>query len=136
MPAKDEASRAPLLTGKSADAMRIFCHGLHIALVFYALLGWLVPSVPWLIAHLVYMPALVIVWVLNKGVCPLNNIESRLTTGRWRNADNAEEGSFLVTVVERYLNLHPTQRQMDLVTYALMALVWALSWVHLGALQD
>ena len=104
-----------------------------MALVFYALLGWLIPNTSWLVAHLIYMPTLVVIWVLNKGVCPLNNIESRLTTGRWRNPENAEQGSFLVTIVERYLNLHPTQRQMDAITYALMALVWVLSWIHLSA---
>jgi len=135
MAAKNEASRAPLLTGRSASALRVICHGLHMALVFYALLGWLVPSTPWLVAHLVYMPTLIAVWLLNKGVCPLNNIESWLTTGRWRNPANAEEGGFMVRVVERYLNLYPTQRQMDAVTYGLMALVWALSWLHLSYLQ-
>lgn len=125
----------PLLTGGAADALRVVCHGLHMALVFYALLGWVVPSALWLMVHLVFIPALIVVWVMNKGVCPLNNIESWLTTRRWRNPDNAEEGSFIVAVVERYLNLHPTQRQMDFVTYALMAIVWVLSWLHLSTLQ-
>lgn len=124
-----------MVTGKAAEALRAFCHWMHIALVFYALLGWAVPSATWLIAHLVFIPGLVAVWLVNRGSCPLNNIESWLTTGRWRNADNAEEGSFLVAIVERYLGLHPTQRQMDLVTYAMMALVWGASWVHLGLLQ-
>jgi hypothetical protein len=132
---KDEAVRAPLLTGRAAELMRVVCHGLHMALVFYALLGWLVPSTTWLIAHIVYMPALIVVWMLNKGVCPLNNVESWFTTGRWRNPENAEEGSFLVRIVERYLNLYPTQRVMDAITYGLMALVWALSWLHLGYLR-
>jgi hypothetical protein len=125
----------PLLSGAAADALRVFCHGLHMALVFYALLGWLVPSKPWLVVHMIFIPGLVAVWWANKGVCPLNNIESWLTTRRWRNPGNAEEGSFIVGVVERYLNLHPTQRQMDVITYALMALVWVLSWLHLGTLQ-
>jgi hypothetical protein len=106
-----------------------------LALVFFGLLGWLVPSAPWLIAHLAFLPGLALVWVLNRGVCPLNNIESYLTTGRWRNADNAEEGSFIVTIVERYLKLKPTQQTMDRITYGLMALVWALSWLHLRLLS-
>lgn len=135
MSRKDEAARAPLLTGRAAHIMRAACHGLHMALVFYALIGWLVPSTSWLLAHLIYMPALVVVWLLNKGVCPLNNLESWLTTGRWRNPDNTEEGSFLVRIVERYLRIYPTQRQMDAVTYGLMALVWGLSWLHLSFIQ-
>lgn len=124
----------PLVTGEAATALRIFCHGVHMALVFYALFGWLIPSTPWLLAHLVFIPALIAVWLTNKGACPLNNIETWMATGTWRNPNNAEEGSFLVTVVERYLKVHPTQRLMDRITYGLMVLVWALSWVHLRLL--
>jgi hypothetical protein len=132
MAARDETK--PLVAGRPAAALRAFCHYLHLVLVFYALLGWLIPSRPWLIAHLIYMPALIAVWLANKGVCPLNNVEGWLTTGRWRNEHNKEEGSFIVTIVERYLGLTPTQRQMDAITYALMGLVWMLSWMHLSAL--
>ncbi len=128
-------SEQPLVTGSAANALGIFCHALHMALVFFALLGWLIPSGPVLIGHLIYIPGLIAVWLLNKGVCPLNNIESRLTTGRWRNPSNAEEGSFIVTIVQRYLNLHPTQRLMDAITYGLMAIVWGLSWLHLSLLK-
>lgn len=128
------AWRLPLVTGEAAGALRVFCHGLHMALVFYGLFGWVVPSTPWLTAHLVFIPALVIVWVANQGVCPLNNIENLLTTGSWRNPDNREEGSFLVTIVERYLGLNPSQGLMDRITYGLMAFVWGLSWLHLGML--
>jgi hypothetical protein len=124
----------PLVTGQAANALRVFCHGLHMALVFYGLFGWAIPSAPWLIAHLVFIPSLVVVWVANNGTCPLNNIETLLTAGRWRDTDNREEGSFLVTAVERYLGLHPTQVLMDRITYALMAFVWALSWLHLAIL--
>lgn len=125
-----------MVTGEAAGALRVFCHGLHMALVFYGLFGWVIPSAPWLIAHLIFIPALVAVWVANKGVCPLNNLETLLTTGRWRDANNAEEGSFLVVIVERYLGLRPTQGLMDRVTYALMAFVWLLSWLHLSILPD
>lgn len=124
----------PLVTGTAAALLSTFCHALHVALVFFGLLGWLIPSAPWLIAHLVFIPGLIVIWAMNQGVCPLNNLESRLTTGRWRNPDNAEEGSFLVTIVERYLKLHPSQRTMDRMTYALMAAVWAMSWIHLSNL--
>jgi len=124
----------PLVTGEAAGALRVLCHGLHMALVFYGLFGWVIPSVPWLIAHLIFIPVLVVVWVLNNGVCPLNNLETLLTTGRWHDTDNDEHGSFLLTIVERYLGLTPTQGLMDRVTYGLMAFVWALSWLHLALL--
>jgi hypothetical protein len=122
----------PLVTGAAAKALGVGYHALHVALVFFGLLGWLIPSAPWLITHLIFIPSLIVVWALNKGVWPLNNLESRLTTARWRNPANAEEGSFIVAIVARYLNLHPTQRTMDHITYALMALARGFSWLHLS----
>jgi hypothetical protein len=128
--------RPPLLTGAAASGTRLFLHGLHMVLVFYGLLGWLIPSEPWLIAHLIFIPGLIAVWRLNDGVCPLNNLEARLLTGTWRNADNTEEGGFLRAIVIRYLKLEPTQAQMDTVTYGLMAFVWLLSGLHLALLSS
>lgn len=111
--------------------LRVFCHALHMALVFFGLFGWLIPSEPWLIAHLIFIPGLIAVWRMNDGVCPLNNLEARLTTGFWRNPTNEEEGAFLRVIVERYLMLRPTQEQMDQITYGIMGVAWFLSWIHL-----
>jgi hypothetical protein len=124
-----------MVTGVAARVLHLVCHGLHMALVFYALLGWVVPAASWLVAHLVFIPGLVLVWAVNGGVCPLNNVETWLTTGRWRNPENAEEGSFIVAIVDRYLGLQPTQLLMDRITYGLMFAVWMLSWLHLGLLR-
>ena len=123
----------PIVTGLAASIMRVACHALHVALVFYGLLGWLVPDAGWLIAHLIFLPGLAIVWLFNDGVCPLNNLEAYLTTGAWRDDANPEEGAFLRMIVERYLGLHPTQSQMNAVTYGVMALAWVLSAGHLAA---
>ena len=125
----------PIVTGSAATALRAVCHALHMALVFFGLLGWVIPSEPWLIAHLIFIPGLIAVWRMNDGVCPLNNLESMLTTGAWRNPASAEEGAFLRVIVERYLNLHPTQEQMDQITYGIMALVWCFSWLHLACVS-
>jgi hypothetical protein len=73
--------RKPILTGAAARGVSLALHAHHVALVFYGLLGWLVPSEPWLIAHLVFIPGLIAVWYVNNGVCPLNNLEARLLTG-------------------------------------------------------
>lgn len=127
-------TRRPILTGAAANGTKLVLHAHHMALVIYGLLGWLIPSEPWLIAHLVFIPGLLLVWYVNDGVCPLNNLEARLLTGNWRNADNAEEGGFLRALVIRYLKLEPTQPQMDAITYAIMGFVWLLSWAHLALL--
>jgi len=121
------AKTKPIVSGAAAVGLRAACHALHMLLVLYGLLGWLVPSEPWLIADLIFIPGLLAVWRVNDGVCPPNNLESFLTTGNWRNSASPEEGSFLRVVVARYLKLEPTQKQMDTVTYVIMAAVWLLS---------
>ena len=121
-----------ILTGTLARLLTTFCHALHMALVIFVLVGWLIPVTTLLQLHIAFVPLLVVTWALNGNSCPLNNMETLLTKGVWRDDTNREEGSFLVVVVEKYLGLHPTQRQMDLVTYALMAVAWALSLAHLS----
>lgn len=126
-----ESSRPrPLITGRAASTLTSACHYLHTGLVIFVLVGWLVPVADVLLVHLAFVPTLVVTWLLNANTCPLNNIESRLTKGVWRDPENREEGSFLVVLVEKYLGLHPTQRLMDIVTYALMATAWLLSLAH------
>lgn len=121
----------PLVTGVAASALRTFCHALHMLLVVFGIFGWLIPNEPWLMAHLIFIPGLIAVWRANDGVCPLNNLETYLTTGTWRNPANAEEGAFLKTIVERYLKLTPSQAQMDQITYGVMGGAWLLSFAHL-----
>ena len=110
--------------------MSAFCHYLHMVLVIFVLAGWLVPVSEVLELHMAFVPLLVLTWLLNRNTCPLNNIESWLTKGVWRDAENREEGSFLVVVVEKYLGLHPSQRLMDAVTYMLMGAAWLLALGH------
>lgn len=127
----DSRQMAPIITGRPAQLFTLSCHVIHVGLVVYVLAGWLVPVREALLVHIAFVPALILTWLLNRGSCPLNNLESRLVRGVWRDPDNREEGGFLLVLVESYLGLHPSARQMDMVTYALMAVAWALSFVHL-----
>ena len=120
----------PLIAGRAASTLTGMCHCLHTGLVIFVLVGWLVPVSEVLLVHLAFVPMLVVTWLLNANTCPLNNIESRLTKGVWRDPESREEGSFLVVLVEKYLGLHPTQGLMDIVTYLLMATAWLLSLAH------
>ena len=120
-----------LVTGGAARALSWACHNLHLAILVFIILGWVVPVNAVLWAHLVLVPLILGIWYLNDCSCPLNNIESYLLKGLWRDPDNREEGSFVVVVVEQYLGMQPTQKQMDMITYGIMGLAWALSGVHL-----
>jgi len=121
----------PIVTGMAAHALSTTCHYLHLGIMLFIMLGWVVPLDGALLAHLVLVPMILSLWYLNDCSCPLNNIESYLLKGLWRDPDNREEGSFVVVVVEQYLGMQPTQRAMDTITYAIMGLAWMLSGVHL-----
>lgn len=126
----------PLLTGAAAVLMRSISHGLHMALVFFGLLGWIVPQNDWLIAHLIFIPGLLVVWRLNENTCPINNLETWLTTGRWRNPANVEEGGFVRAAVARYMGIELSETVMNNVIYGLMGLTWLFSWLHLWLRQS
>lgn len=127
-----ESSRPRVLvTGAAARALSVSCHYLHIGIMLFILLGWVVPVDGALMAHLALVPSLLLIWYFNGCSCPLNNVESYLLKGVWRDPDNREEGSFLVVLVEQYLGMQPSQRQMDMITYLIMAMAWLLSALHL-----
>jgi hypothetical protein len=124
----------PLVTGSAARVLSFGCHYLHMAILLFILLGWLIPVPGVLMVHMVFVPSLIVIWYFNGGSCPLNNIENWLTKRVWRDPDNREEGSFVLVVVETYLGIKTTQKMMDMVTYAIMALAWLLSFGQIGAI--
>jgi hypothetical protein len=113
------------------DALGWFCYLLHLGIVIYAVVGWLAPWRGALIFYLCYVPLLPVQWQLNRTSCILNNIETWLRTGRWRDPANTEEGAFLLRLIERVLDRHPTPRQMDVAIHSLLAVFWLLALSHL-----
>lgn len=113
------------------DALGQFCYWLHLAIVLFAVVGWLAPWRGLLIFYLCYLPLLPVQWQFNRTSCILNNIETWLRTGRWRNPSNPEEGAFLLRLIESVLGLHPTMRQMDVIIHALLGVFWLLALSHL-----
>jgi hypothetical protein len=104
---------------------------LHWIIVLYGVSGWLSPNEGWLIVYLVFVPIMVIHWRFNDNSCILNNIETWLLTGKWRNKHNPEEGGFVHTTLLRVLGWAPSARVMDQVIYGLMAAVWIVGYVRL-----
>ena len=63
-------------------------------------LGWAWPAQGWLIFYLIFLPAMVLHWKLNRGACILNNLENWLRHRRWRAPEtNPEEGAWLRTLI-------------------------------------
>ena len=113
------------------DALATFCFYLHFAVMIYVAAGWLIPGRAVLAFYLLFLPVVMVQWWFNKNSCVLNNIESFLRTRNWRSASNPEEGAWLGTLARDALGIEPTPLQIEIFTYAIMALFWGLGLWHL-----
>lgn len=101
----------------------------HWVVVVYNLTGWLATSATWLTVYLVFVPIMVIHWRLNNNSCILNNVESWIETGKWRDEANLEEGAFVRTAVLKILGWAPSEKVFDRLIYVLMAALWTVAFV-------
>jgi len=122
----DEATQA---ARRDALGHAFFWH--HIAVMAFIVLGWLAPWRWLLVFYLVLLPAVALQWQLNRDSCILNNLESLIRTGRWRNPSNPEEGAFLLELARRVTGWDVSQAAMNTVIYTAMAVFWGLGLGHL-----
>ncbi|MDE2184321.1 MAG: hypothetical protein KGJ78_14975 [Alphaproteobacteria bacterium] len=113
------------------DVLGQGCFALHIAIMLYIVGGWAVPARGALIFYLLFVPAVALHWLFNRNACILNNLESVMRTGRWRDPTNREEGAWLLTLVKDATGIVLTPGQMDAVSYVVMALLWGAALWHL-----
>jgi hypothetical protein len=114
------------------DLLGHFCFTLHFAVMIYIVAGWLVPWRPALVFYALFIPGIYMQWLVNKDTCVLNNIEGWMRTGRWRNKEiNPEEGAWLLTLATNVTGLAITERQINVLTYSVLALVWLLTLARL-----
>src|SRR5215469_5739136 len=81
---------APSRAAGARDALGNFCFYLHFAVMIYILVGWGAPYRPALLFYLAFLPAVAVQWQFNKNSCVLNNVESLIRTGQWRDPHNKE----------------------------------------------
>jgi len=123
-------------TKPGRDALGHFCFALHLLILAVIVLGWSAPWRGFLIFYLIFIPATVLHWKLNKDACILNNIENWLRYRRWRAPErNPEEGAWLRTLIRSWTGIALTRRVMDIVIYAAMNLFWFLALGHLLVFQ-
>ena len=103
----------------------------HAGVMAFIALGWLSPWRGVLIFYLVLLPAVALQWQLNRDSCVLNNLESFIRTGLWRDPANAEEGAFLLELVRRVTGWNVRQQAMNGFIYTAMAVFWGLGLGHL-----
>lgn len=113
------------------DGLGQLCFWFHIGVMVFVVFGWLITSAHVLLFYVVFLPGMYLQWHFNKTSCVLNNIESLIRTGRWRNPSNREEGAWLRTLVEDVTGWQFTVRQMDAFNNAAIFLLWLLGLGHL-----
>ena len=127
-PALATAAPSP---NEKRDALGNFCFYLHFVIMIYIVAGWAIPVRATLYFYLAFLPVVAAHWQINRNSCILNNIESWLRYGTWRSVRNAEEGAWLKTLIKNVTGLDLATWQVDLITYGIMALLWAAGFSHL-----
>ncbi len=133
LPRRVTASAETVAVGRR-DALGTLFFWLHVAIMAYIVTGWLLPGRVTLTFYLVFIPAVAVQWWFNRNSCILNNLESVLRHGQWRDARNVEEGAWLLNLVRSTLGLAIRPLHMEVFTYAALALLWSLGFLHLRGL--
>ncbi len=126
-----ESGSAAAAAAARRDPLGLSCHILHLAIMVYFVTGWAAPWSAALGFYLVFVPAVAIQWQFNANACVLNNLESWLRSGRWRDPGNREEGAWLASLAEDYLGFRPGPLAVDLFTYAVLLVLWSMALIHL-----
>ena len=113
------------------DALGQACFIIHFLPLIYVLAGWLAPWRSALIVYLVFVPAVFLQWRLNKSSCVLNNMESLIRTGHWRDPHSREEGAWLRTLIKDRTGWSLSRLQMDLIMNGVMATLWLAALARL-----
>ena len=125
------ATALPSHVAEKRDALGNVCFYLHFAVMLYIVTGWLAPLHAALVFYMCFLPAVAVQWQFNKNSCVLNNIESMIRTGRWRDPNNREEGAWLQNLVLNVTGILFRPWQMDAFTYFILAVLWSAGLSHL-----
>jgi hypothetical protein len=116
------------------DRLGLSCFVFHMALGAFVLAGWLISSTEVLLFYLVLLPAMATQWAVNQGSCVVNNIETWLRTGRWRDQAHGEDGRFLVMLFDWLFALRPDPAALDRLSYSVVVFLWFLGLAHFSLL--
>jgi len=119
---RDECRVGPRLDGLGLSFLLS-----HLAVGAYILFGWIVSSPPALAFYLLLLPAIVTQWYVNRGSCVMNNLESWLRSGRWRDPHNPEEAGFLLMLCRWLFRIRPHPAVLDRFCYATILVLWLLA---------
>ena len=112
------------------DRLRIALFGVHLALIGYVSLGWLIPSRTALYIYALLLPMIAMQWLLNGGASIVNNIENLVRSGQWNDARNHFEGAFFKTFLDA-IGIPASQAQITTALCFLMLIFWIAAICHM-----
>lgn len=105
------------------DRLRFCFLSIHVAIIVYVALGWLITSRSALYFYALLLPAIVLQWLLNGGCSIVNNFENLVRVGRWDNPMNARRGAFFRLLL-RAIGIRARQAQITTALCSLMLIFW------------
>jgi hypothetical protein len=133
IPQSDRRGASPRSpAGPRQDLLGLGLFLLHAVVGVYVFTGWAFPSADGLAVYLVFLPGMALQWRLNRGSCVLNNFESRLRSGKWRDPESREEGAFLLMISDWLLRTRPSAMFLDRLSYVVVLVLWLLGFTHLA----
>jgi hypothetical protein len=73
-------------------------------------------------------------WAVNQGSCVINNIETWLRTGHWRDQENGEDGRYLAMLFDWLFAVRPDPVALDRLSYSSVLFLWVLGLGHFFSL--
>jgi len=122
----------PASAGPRSDGLGVVSFAIHALIGLYLLFGWLVPYAMELAFYIVLLPAVAGQWLFNRGSCVLNNIETWLRYGRWRDPRNLEEGGFVLMLSYWLFRWRPSRAAANALSYGTVVILWLLAFAHLS----
>jgi hypothetical protein len=116
------------------DRLGLSCLVFHMAVGAFVLAGWLISSTEGLLFYLLLLPAMATQWAVNQGSCVINNIETWLRTGRWRDQENGEDGRYLAMLFDWLFAVRPAPAALDRLSYSVVLFLWVLGLGHFFSL--
>ena len=121
---------ADAVARKARDTLGRICFLLHFVVMIFIVTGWAMWWRGALLFYLVFVPLVTLQWQFNRNSCVLNNLESLIRSGTWRDLGNEEEGAWLRTLAKDVLGLRVQPAQMEAFIYIVMLVLWGLGLAH------
>ena len=122
------------IRGPKADRLGLSCLVFHMAVGAFVLAGWLISSTEALLFYLLLLPAMATQWAVNRGSCIINNIETWLRTGHWRDPEHGEDGRYLLMLFDWLFAIRPDPASLDRLSYSVVLFLWILGLGHFFSL--